>query len=298
MSCHSPSRVRVSRKAAYGGPLAHTSWTQTVGCGNCLGCRLDQGRDWTLRLWHEAITSRYASFVTLTYDDEHLPANYSLEPKHLREFIKRLRDSYRRETYEDGSPVRITYYAVGEYGSTTKRPHYHAVIFGAPLLDRVPADCSRPVWQSPTIERAWRYGWSEFDAVTVASVAYVAGYVRKKVSARMAPDYYTRVDPATGELIDLVPEFARMSRRPVLGSRWLKRFWSDVYPADRVVMNGKEYRPPRAYDRWMDEHHPEVMNAVRDKRYENLPELTNQELRAKARTAEARVGLFQPRRKV
>lgn len=131
--------------------------------------------------------------------------------------------------------------------------------------------------------------------MTRSSAAYVAGYVRKKVSKKDDPDAYVRVDPESGELVELVPEFSRMSLKPAIGRRWIERHWRDVYPRDFVVVEGKEYKPPRYYDKWMDENHPDVMLQVREKRLEELEDVEPEKLQAKAAIHAARVSLFESR---
>lgn len=258
---------------------------QTVPCGHCLGCRAEQGRQWAVRITHEAQMHESSWFVTLTYDDEHIPDNYSLHPPHLRKFFKDMR--------KGRPPGTFSYYACGEYGELTQRPHYHAVLFGPHLLDRVPhPDPTRHnVWISPTLEAVWPYGHSEIGTVTMASASYVAGYVRKKVR----PDGNERltIDASTGEILQ--PEFARMSRRPAIGKRWIEKYWPDVYPRDYVVVDGIEAKPPRYYDKFMDEHHPHIMAEVREKRYEEMEDLDKYTLAAKEKKHEARTQLFAQR---
>lgn len=295
MTCYHPVDVFVKRKPIYTG-ARRISGEQTVPCGHCLGCRGDQARDWSIRIMHELQMHRNAWFVTLTYKDEEIPENGSLYPEDFRRFIKALRRSEK---------APLSYYACGEYGDTTKRPHYHAVLFGPEFLDRsVHRDTDGPVvWRSPTLESAWTVdkrslGHSEFGTVTPQSAAYVAGYVRKKIRVKDDPNGYTRVDPRTGELVEIQKEFSRMSLKPAVGKRWIEKYWQDVYPRDFVVVEGREMRPPRFYDKWLEANHPEMMMEVRLKRYEETKELEEEKLQAKEKIHEAKVGLFQQRGKV
>lgn len=64
-----------------------------VRCGKCPSCTLERASDWACRLSHELVTSKSAAFVTLTYDDEHLPPGGGLETKDLIGFCKRLREA-------------------------------------------------------------------------------------------------------------------------------------------------------------------------------------------------------------
>lgn len=277
-----------------------------VGCGSCLGCRSEQARQWSVRLMHERQLHDAAWFLTLTYSDEELPTNGSLDPQHLQGFFKSLR--------RDHPPRSVRYFACGEYGETSQRPHYHAVLFGPDFLDRVEhrfRDGSL-TWRSSSLESHWPYGFSEIGTVTRASCAYVAGYVRKKVSRSRDPDHYLRYDPETGELVELVQEFTRMSLRPAIGKEWFRRFWRDVYPRDSVVVEGKEYKPPRYYDKLMDgdcgeaegcfasscEEHKEMMLGVRERRLAEAIDKTSYQLQAGEKIHEARTKLFARRDKV
>ena len=92
-----------------------------IPCGKCILCRKQKAAEWSLRMYHELSTSQKASFVTLTYDDTKLPANQTLVKAHLQNFMKRLRKRI--------EPEKLRYYAVGEYGDKTQRPHYHMILF-------------------------------------------------------------------------------------------------------------------------------------------------------------------------
>ena len=97
-----------------------------IPCGKCDGCRLDYARQWADRCMLEAKYHDKNSFITLTYNDDNIPVaengNYTLVKKDFQDFMKRLRESI--------GDVKIRYYACGEYGSKSLRPHYHAIIFG------------------------------------------------------------------------------------------------------------------------------------------------------------------------
>lgn len=299
MACYHPSTVTVNRKS-FIRPGGRLPSKVTVPCGHCLGCRSDQARGWAIRLVHEADITSPAWFVTLTYAPENVPVHGSLFPRDFTLFVKRLRKSQRK---------RISYYMAGEYGDRTARPHYHAVLFGPDLLDRdhLLDRNGAPVFRSPSLERAWGLGLTEFTGLTYGAARYVASYVRKKVRARDNPEHYTRVDPITGELVELQREFARMSRRPAIGRRWIKRFWRDVYPRDFVVMDGQELKPPRYYDKWMDgDHaatdpscdcrsHRRIMMEVREERELDAVEVPHEKLLAREAIHSAKVALFQGR---
>jgi len=93
-----------------------------IPCRQCLSCRLNRSSEWQTRLIHEGKRHSSKIFLTLTYDNENLPEFGSLQTRHLQLFIKRLRKAI--------APIKIRYYACGEYGDTTRRAHYHAIIYG------------------------------------------------------------------------------------------------------------------------------------------------------------------------
>ncbi len=290
MSCYHPIKVGILRQPQYGSRRRRDE--QTVPCGSCLGCRAEQARQWAVRLLHEMQMHDSAWFLTLTYSDEEMPEHGSLYPEDLQGFFKAVRRDYPAEA--------VRYYACGEYGGRTQRPHYHAVLFGVDFLDKhiLRDGASGDVWGSETLDRYWRHGFAEFGAVTPKSAAYVAGYVRKKIGKRAEPDDYTRVNEHTGELIQIEPEFARMSLRPAIGLNWIEKYWQDVYPRDRVVIEGFEGKPPRYYDKWLEREHPEIAMQVRGQRIDAQETLSDYTLAAKEKIHEAQIGLFQRRDRV
>jgi len=211
-------------------------------CGRCIGCRLERSRQWAVRIAHESQMHDFSCFVTLTFDDEHLPPDRSVKKRHVQDFMRRLRASV-------SHPVR--YFGVGEYGSETWRPHYHLILFGIHFSDQVrlrDTPAGHSLFRSPHLEKLWPYGHSSFGAVSFDSARYVAGYCVKKVGGEKAAEHYRRVDFSTGEVFVLRPEFALMSRRPGIGAGWFAKYGRDCYPSDSVVFEGHPGKPPRYYD--------------------------------------------------
>jgi len=114
-----------------------------------------------------------ATWVTLTYEQPPLDSNglMTLRKDDFQRFIKRLRKIRR-----DFSTQKIKYYACGEYGSKTFRPHFHAVIFNS-----TPNDIDR-AWSNFTSladEQGVKLGFCTFDAVNENTVMYTAKYMNK-----------------------------------------------------------------------------------------------------------------------
>jgi len=192
-----------------------------------------------------------SSFITLTYANEHLPDPPSLDYSHYQKFMKRLR--------KEVGPIR--YYACGEYGDNNFRPHFHACLFGIDFSkDRKFFDTSpsgHPLYRSPTLERIWPWGFSSIADLSFESAAYVARYCLKKITGDESEHHYRHVNHDTGEVTQLTPEFARMSLKPGIGGRWFDLYSSDVYNGhDYVVVNGKQCRPPRYFDRLLERSDP------------------------------------------
>lgn len=112
--------------------------------------------------------SKNPKFLTFTYDDAHLPASKSLHARHLTNFWKKLRKEL--DSWSD-SKIQIKYYAIGEYGSRTQRPHYHSITFNLPTFYT-----EHPL----NLERIWGHGHVHVDPCNAATIGYVIGYVLKK----------------------------------------------------------------------------------------------------------------------
>ncbi len=286
MPCYRPIDVRIKRKLPEWSLRKYdSSDEQTVPCGNCVGCRAEQGRQWAVRMMHEARMHESNLFVTLTLDDEHLNENRELDGKALSGFVRDLRKRQER---------KLSFFGCGEYGERNNRPHYHAILFGVDFEDKYPDSDSdgRSFWRSEALDNVWGRGLTEIGTVTMGSASYVAGYVRKKVKQKD----YARANPLNGEL--LKPEFARMSLRPAVGKRWIEKWWDDVYPRDFVVIDGVEAKPPRYYDKWMDKNQPDLMEQVRLKRLDEAIEKTKYQLEAGEAIAKSRINLFAGRDRV
>lgn len=207
---------------------------------------------------HEA-----SSFVTLTYDQGHVPEDGSLAVREWQLFAKRLRKRM--------GPFR--FFMCGEYGGEFKRPHYHAVLFGLDFPDRVPIEdgrrgakspreSSHELYTSEELFACWKRGYVSIGNVTPQSIAYITKYATKK-RGRRVPE--VRFDSETGEVWDVHPEFVRMSRRPGLGDPWFRKYEGDVFPSDECVVDGARFGVPRFYT---DRGNPEVVAGVKDRRKE------------------------------
>lgn len=237
------------RKIVFNKSLAHVDQPVTLPCGQCIGCRLERSRQWAIRCVHEATLHDRSLFITLTYDDAHLPGDQSLNKKHFQDFMKRLRKAF---------PQKLRYFHCGEYGEKLGRPHYHACIFNLDLPDKrlwkkTPGG---DLYVSEKLNDIWGQGYCVVGDVTFDSAAYVARYITKKITGEGAETHYQ------GRL----PEYTTMSRRPGIGKGWLDKWQSDTYPSDTVIMRGKEFHPPKYYDRQFELDSPSEFAKVKNKR--------------------------------
>lgn len=191
----------------------------SVPCGKCRGCRADQSLMWSIRAYHESQEHEQNSFVTLTYDADRLPSDGLISKPDLQKFFKRLRSS----------GVKFRYVACGEYGGQTRRPHYHAIIFGKDWLEgSIPLKES--LYTNQSLVDVWGKGIVSIAPVTMASICYVCGYVNKKV--------------------DDVDTFNLMSRRPGIGHTWLDKYSDDIARTGVVSIEGRSYQVPKRYLQW------------------------------------------------
>lgn len=232
------------------------SWL-VLPCGKCLSCRMRRARDWCIRCQDELLFYERSCFVTLTYNDVHLPSDSSLCRRDYQLFLKRLRRSL-------PSGCRISYFGCGEYGRENLRPHYHFIIFGWSPDDVVPwSFCRETVYTSSFLDSLWSdakgsIGFATVGSVTPDSIAYVARYSLKKLDLDTSGK---NVQP-----------FLVSSSRPAIGLRFLEKFSSDVFKISSGgyirdvfrLFNGRQVAPPRYYIKKFLEIHPEYVDSLQD----------------------------------
>lgn len=224
---------------------------------------------------HEAQLHEHNSFITLTYDDQHLPENNSLDYRDFRLFMRRLRKFTKSQNLLSKKWVRnhqakqeLTtlladmgarphtpprFYMCGEYGEKNDRPHFHACLFGHDFEDKVyykktPAGAT--IYTSEQLTQLWGKGIATTGALTFESAAYTARYVMKKITGPNASASYEKTDPETGEIKTKKPEFNNMSRKPGIAKNWLRLFHTDIQNG-KIVVNGHEANAPRYYTNYL-----------------------------------------------
>jgi len=197
---------------------------------------------------HEKQMHDASSFLTLTYDDDHLPKDGGLRKRDLQLFMKRLRK------WHGQSGLR--FYGCGEYGSDSWRAHYHVLLFNLDFEDKVfykNSGSGEPLFKSASLQKIWTDGESYIGAVTPQSCAYVARYVLKKVGKEITPH-------------GCEPEFAVRSMRPGIGATWFAKYHEGAYAWDSVVFGDAETRIPRYYDLKFEKLNPERLQVLKRRR--------------------------------
>lgn len=246
-----------------------------IPCGRCIGCRLERSRQWAIRILHESSLYDNNCFLTLTYDQTNLPKDQSLNLKHYQLFMKRLRKKF-------GPGIR--FFHCGEYGEHTERPHYHACIFNFDFPDKYEwrkTNQGHTIWRSQILDgqqnnettrqqnpnALWPHGNAEIGTLSFESAAYVARYITKKVLGPNSDLAYLHPNYKENGLIKQ-KEYTTMSRRPGIGQPWLKKYKSDVYPCDNIIIRGKQMRVPKYYDTQLGLENPILLEDLKELRAE------------------------------
>lgn len=212
-------------------PFSPRSVPFPVPCGQCMHCRINRRRVWAHRMELETYLHSYSAFVTLTYDEKHLPKGGTLVVSHLQDWLKRICKAI--------EPAKLRFYAVGEYGDKSGRPHYHAAMFGLRSCyygrSQYGAPYNRANCCSPCdlVRDTWKAGRVHLDSLNSVTAGYIAGYICKKLTKKGDPRLGFRS-----------PEFAVMSRRPGIGAGVIPFFSKQLLsPGGRLYLDSEQQVP-------------------------------------------------------
>lgn len=277
-----------------------------IPCGQCIGCKIRQREDWTTRIELEARSypKEEVWFITLTYDDNHVPGmivktgeimrkvQYTWKPgekrpssvqillyEDIQKFLKRLRKAYRG---------KLRYFVAGEYGEQTARPHYHMILYGwKPTdLENLYKIHHNGYYTSKWLADLWGMGQVQIAQATPETYRYVAGYVTKKmyeIDGKKANAYY--------ELGQTKP-FACMSLKPGLGDHYYQEHKAEIWRQGYIqCTNGKKAQIPRYYEKQMEVENPQRLWRIKQNRQKNAIEqkklqLENQDYKTVLETKE------------
>lgn len=261
--------------------LNRTNFSLELPCGRCMGCKLEKSKQWAIRCDKEAQLHEHNCFLTLTYSNEHLPVDYSVHPREMQLFFKKLR----KFIY----PQKVRFYLGAEYGDQNLRPHYHVILFGYDFNDKIFYErTSRGdiLYVSRNLAKLWPYGLSTIGAVTFESAGYTARYSTKKITGPQASDFYLRVHPLHGFICRVRPEFSLMSRKPGIGHGYAIKYQPEIYPSDSVIVRGKQLKPPRYFDQQLSEEEQLKLSEQRKQKYYRRPKDERSELRSNRKRAD------------
>lgn len=213
MSCEAPFYIE------YENPETGLPERYKVPCGKCQSCLRSRRSQWTVRLYHEYLNAKSAWFVTLTYDDLHLPLE-GVNKDDVQKFFKKFRKKQ-----------KCRFFLVSEYGDTFGRPHYHCIFFFPDDVSLV--QCVR------LVDQTWQNGNIQVGEVTLASINYCSKYALKD-----------RYDHDEDVLNYPNKTFTLMSRRPGIGASWLDSEQKKILKEDQVFelqLDGLTYNLPRYY---------------------------------------------------
>lgn len=225
-------------------------------CGRCRGCRHEHARQWAVRCVHEASLYDQNCFITLTFDEKSVNKKGTLVKADFQNFMKRLRKHFYGNMKSD-----VRYFHCGEYGENFGRPHHHACLFNFDFPDKTHWQTKEgsELFRSKILETLWPFGHSTIGRVSYSSAAYVARYVIKKITGKLAPGHYQ------GRL----PEYTTMSRRPGIAREWYEKYKdTDVFPRDYVMVNGKKGKVPKYYNYCYELTNPEEYGILKTARRE------------------------------
>lgn len=203
-------------------------------CRRCINCLVTYRKSWALRIMHEARYYPISSFVTFTYNDDHLPATGSLVKEHMQKFFRDVRYDFKTSPLVGTIDGSLRYYMAGEYGDMM-RPHYHAIIFGLSPFDRISRELVMDNWP--------RCDWLRlpldkcFGTLSINSAEYVAGYVHKK--------YYGSVQRKMYQDNGLIPPYSAKSLG--IGKRYAIEHATQICERGYVLKDGKRLPVPKYY---------------------------------------------------
>jgi hypothetical protein len=261
--------------------LMYNPRVMLIPCGQCIGCRIQQREDWTTRIELEARQwpKEQVWFITLTYDDDHVPGmilrtgellrkvQYVWKPGEkspesvqtllytdVQKFLKRLRKAYKK---------KLRFFCAGEYGEQTARPHYHMILYGWEPTDlkQLYKIHHNGYYTSEWLEKLWGNGQIQIAQAVPETYRYVAGYVTKKmyeIDGQKANVYYK---------LGQQKPFACMSLKPGLGDSYYQEHKEEIWRQGYIqCTNGKQAQIPRYYEKMMEKENAKRLWRIKQNR--------------------------------
>lgn len=249
-------------------------------CGKCPECQKDYYTSWATRGSRELLQWESSLFITLTYDEKHLPPDKSLKKKDVQDFIKRVK---KRLKSSKEKPIRQSY--CGEYGTKTLRPHYHVILYNVDFPDKEKhyvSEQGHQIFTSATLRELWPFGNSEFGFATPGSIAYLYKYILKKKS-RKEKEKPLNIE-IDGITYDVEHEFIESSRNPGIGA-YLKD--SPSLLKGYLSVDGVKKKLPKYYLEHLKKFYPEEFEKISDQRFDFASKKPIETQKRKAQKEEA-----------
>lgn len=240
-------------------------------CGTCPECCKNYYTSWAIRGDRELSQWDSSVFITLTYNEEHLPANFSLDKREIQNFLKRVKKHFNSTR---SNPVRQIY--AGEYGSQTLRPHYHAVLFNVDFVDKIyhrTTERGDKVYTSPTLNRLWskngkQIGFAEFGYAQPGAIGYIFKYILKKKSRK--EKRVPLIHEVNGITYEVSHEFIESSRNPGIGAVMRQ---SDSILKGYLSVDGVRKKLPKYLSEHLRKTNPRVYEEIQDKKFDYMSKL-------------------------
>lgn len=196
-------------------------------CGKCRACKLAKAnKKMIISVYAAHEYKKNGQFLTLTYDDDHLPNG--LKHEDFAGFMKRLR---RNTGVND-----LKMFMAGEYGEESGREHFHVLFYN----HKFPIEEIQKAWSEPYTRIP--LGFVADGTLTPLSMKYATGYVAKG-----------GYDPGSGKR----PPYGRFSCR--IPDGMTMREIERMCRTGKVMFNGISFSVPEIYRRrykklWDDYH--------------------------------------------
>lgn len=261
--------------------------TMKVPCNKCIACEALRSVKQAVQMACELhTTSGQSHFITLTYDDENLPDDYSVHVDHLQKFLKKLRYYLKKNNI----PGKLRYTGRGEYGSETSRPHYHLAAFNLNLNDlelykELPCDGGTyNLYESPIIEKIWGQGSCKLVTLGYENSLYIAQHHFAEKVDQEIPDHEQRIiHPVTKKLItQRNKDFSTYSSKPGIGREYFEKYFTEIFQSDSIIIKGMETSVPNYFVKLLKDKSPELFEEVKEKRLVKIKKRTLKENRYQA----------------
>ncbi len=250
-----------------------------VPCGKCIACLKLRALARASLLYCELQTTEGETyFLTLTYDDKHLPSGKYLDVKAMPLFIKR----YRKHRKEENHPYQFRYEQIGELGELSLRQHAHMCGFNMtiPDLELYSQRDNSPIYTSESITKIWGNGSVKISPLTIENIIYTTQHVVKKIGSNIPPNIRSKINKKTGEYTHgKFTTHATRSSKPGMGAAWFEKYGkSDLYATDFFLMpNGSKVPVPKSFDTKLKVQAPDLYEIIKENRIEKSKPKTTQE---------------------